>query len=93
MTLTFPGRTTSTRPSNPSKGPLAIQINSAEPMEIEPSVLTQSDWPKGKSELTLAYTGGSQAQQLVGEASYHICHQTKKTCQAASSQFTLDFKP
>ena len=74
LTLSFFARDPAARLD--PKAPYFIQLLSPEEgLELEPSVLTPTEWPKVLEPLTIAVKGGKagQSYEIIGEAAYTVC--------------------
>lgn len=75
---------------------LAIHVFAEPPYELEPSLITSTDWPKGSLQMTLNLTGGAITGpvNLDGKASYTVCHKETKNCYPVKAQsFYLTYLP
>jgi hypothetical protein len=78
-----------------SRSPLVIQLDTEEPLEIEPSLITAENWPKSGDSMPLAVKGAvrNQDNAVVINASYRVCSSKTKRCQREKSQVMFQFKP
>lgn len=77
---------------------LAIQLLITDPIEVNPSIITEEAWPKGSNQMVLTYhkLGGAkpgQTMQVKGSASYRVCTRGTQQCKHARSNFELSFVP
>jgi hypothetical protein len=70
---------------------IVIQLNTPRSLVITPSVITSSEWPKGKTKMTLAYKGqATKGVWVDGAATYTICK--AKSCKQIETPIRTDFR-
>lgn len=92
------------RPASPgerlaSERALVIQVSPRPPLEISPPVITESNWPKGMSQMVLTVKNAKpgQSSALAGAAAFWVCKPgkpgAKENCRRLKADFALLFKP
>jgi hypothetical protein len=79
--------------------PFTVQLLTAAPLELEPSVITNSNWAPKARELPIQIKGAlpNSSNKIQGAASYWVCQKTPKAgtkpCKKARAEIDFEFKP
>jgi hypothetical protein len=74
------------------QGAIAIQLNTDEGFELEPSVITRDEWPKNAGQVTVSYTGTPHGV-VTAKASYGICSRKTRKCETVVQRSVFEVKP
>jgi hypothetical protein len=75
------------------KSSIVIQLNMSRGLQVQPSIITSSEWPKGANRMTLAYKGNlTRGTWIDGAATYTTCKTGTTTCRKVQSRIRADFR-
>ena len=74
---------------------LMVQLDSDSPLTVQPTLITESNWPKDATQMSLSIAGGLPGKftAVNGTAAYSLCQKGTNTCHKAKCQFHLAFQP
>ena len=75
-----------------TKGSIVGQLTAPHPLEITPSLILTSNWPKGKKQMNLSFNGAKKGEiySILGEITFKKCTVKTKKCKFSTAKLRYE---